>query len=86
MVVGVGARDLGIARAYVSGDLSLTGGHPGDPYEALRLVRHWRVRRPTPSTVASLVRSTGVRGLVPRPRPEVEAPPRWRSAVRHHTP
>ena len=28
--------DLGMARAYVSGDLDLEGAHPGDPYDALR--------------------------------------------------
>src|SRR3982751_2131244 len=28
--------DLGMARAYVSGDLEVRGTHPGDPYEALR--------------------------------------------------
>lgn len=78
--------DLGLARAYVSGNIELVGVHPGEPYEALRLMQQWRVRRPAPSTVTSLVRSAGVRGLVPRPRPEAEAPPRWRRAVRHHTP
>ncbi|HEX3288313.1 MAG TPA: SAM-dependent methyltransferase, partial [Mycobacterium sp.] len=28
--------DLGLARAYVSGDLELGGVHPGDPYELLK--------------------------------------------------
>lgn len=28
--------DLGLARAYISGDLELIGAHPADPYEALR--------------------------------------------------
>src|SRR4029453_5658327 len=28
--------DLGLARAYVSGDLEPHGGHPGDPYELLK--------------------------------------------------
>ena len=27
--------DLGLARAYVAGDLVLHGVHPGDPYEAI---------------------------------------------------
>ena len=27
--------DLGLARAYISGDLELHGVHPGDPYELL---------------------------------------------------
>src|SRR4029077_405580 len=27
--------DLGLARAYVMGDLDIEGVHPGDPYDAL---------------------------------------------------
>lgn len=33
--------DLGVARAYVSGALQVDGVHPGDPNEALRLLRRW---------------------------------------------
>ena len=39
--------DLGMARAYVSGDLGLDGVHPGDPYEALRVLKdEMRLRLP----------------------------------------
>ena len=39
--------DLGLARAYVSGDLELHGVHPGDPYELLKaLVEKMNFRRP----------------------------------------
>ena len=31
--------DLGMARAYVSGDLTLSGVHPGNPYEAMVVLR-----------------------------------------------
>ena len=31
--------DLGMARAYVSGDLTLEGVHPGDPYDAMLLLQ-----------------------------------------------
>ena len=31
--------DLGMVRAYVSGDLDLSGVHPGDPYDALVLLK-----------------------------------------------
>ena len=35
--------DLGMARAYVVGDLDLSGVHPGDPYDAChRRARHSR--------------------------------------------
>ncbi|HZI96212.1 MAG TPA: class I SAM-dependent methyltransferase [Actinomycetales bacterium] len=76
--------DVGLARAYVSGDLELSGVHPGDPYEALRLVQDWRFALP-PSALVDLARTAGVRRLLSRTRPEAEAEPRWRRAVRHHT-
>ena len=42
--------DLGLARAYVSGDLDVVGVHPGDPYEAMvLLLRAMRFRRPWPT-------------------------------------
>ena len=31
--------DLGLARAYTTGDLELVGAHPGDPFEALMHVK-----------------------------------------------
>ena len=31
--------DLGLGRAYVSGDLVVTGVHPGDPYEGLKALQ-----------------------------------------------
>ena len=30
--------ELGLARAYLQGDLEIDGVHPGDPYELLRAV------------------------------------------------
>ena len=42
--------DLGLARAYTSLDLDLTGVHPGDPYDALVLLKdHTKFRVPTPA-------------------------------------
>ena len=39
--------DLGLGRAYVSGDLDIHGIHPGDPYEGMMLLlRAMRFRRP----------------------------------------
>ncbi len=70
--------DLGMARAYVSGDLVLDGVHPGDPYEALRLMGRWRGRRPTTSEIALIVREMGWRRLLPPEPPPQEALPRWR--------
>ncbi len=70
--------DLGMARAYVAGDLELDGVHPGDPYEAIRLLGRWRGRRPTAAELATLVRVMGWRRLVPPEPPPQEAIPRWR--------
>ena len=61
---------LGMARAYVSGDLQISGVHPGDPYPLLRVILndlHWRT--PDARTVARIARSLGVSRLVPPPPP-----------------
>jgi cyclopropane-fatty-acyl-phospholipid synthase len=70
--------DLGMARAYVTGDLVVDGVHPGDPYELLRLMGEWRFRRPTPGEVSAIVRELGLRRLVPPEPPPQETLPRWR--------
>lgn len=73
--------DLGMARAYVSGDLDLTGTHPGDPYDAMALLlSHLRFRRPSMSEALWLVRGLGINHLVPPPVPPQEHLPRWRRA------
>jgi cyclopropane-fatty-acyl-phospholipid synthase len=73
--------DLGLARAYISGDLQLSGAHPGDPYHALRMLETWRFRRPTPREASSLLRELGWRKLLPPQPPAQESLPRWRRAV-----
>ena len=73
--------DLGLARAYVSGELVVEGVHPGDPYELLRTLKELRLRRPTPAEAARLVRGLGWRGLRPPEPPREEALPRWRRTV-----
>jgi cyclopropane-fatty-acyl-phospholipid synthase len=71
--------DLGMGRAYVSGDLQLFGAHPGDPYEALAVLKDGiKFRRPSPSELINLVRSLGISHLVPPPPPPEEAPSRVR--------
>ena len=74
--------DLGLARAYVAGDLNLHGVHPGDPYEALALLmNHTRFRRPSAVEALSIVRSLGLSHLKPPPPPPQETLPRWRRVV-----
>jgi cyclopropane-fatty-acyl-phospholipid synthase len=74
--------DLGMARAYVTGDLQLKGAHPGDPYDALRLLKDSvRLRIPAPTEALTLVRGLGWERLRPPPPPPQEAMPLWRRAV-----
>ncbi|WP_372728416.1 class I SAM-dependent methyltransferase [Nocardioides sp.] len=74
--------DLGMARAYVAGDLVVTGVHPGNPYDALRLLQsHLRFRTPTASEAFVLVRGLGLSHLKPPPPPPQEHLPRWRRTV-----
>ena len=74
--------DLGLARAYTTGDLELVGAHPADPYEALMAIKGssegLKFRRPSPVELVSLVTSLGVSNLKPPPIPAQEHAPRWR--------
>ena len=71
--------ELGLARAYVSGDLQTHGVHPGDPYQLLKtLTDRVKFRRPSARELANIVRSIGVECLLPVAPPPEEAPPRWR--------
>lgn len=73
--------DLGLARAYVAGDLDATGVHPGDPYELLAALSSLRFEKPTPSAALTVARLLGVRGLLPPEPPPQERLPRWRRTV-----
>jgi len=79
--------DLGMARAYVSGDLQVVGVHPGDPYEALKLLQNnLRFRKPAAGEAIALLRGLGLSNLKPPPPPPQEHLPRWRrvmEGVRH---
>ncbi|MDO7867174.1 SAM-dependent methyltransferase [Nocardioides jiangxiensis] len=71
--------DLGLARAYVSGDLVLHGTHPGDPYPLLsRIVGHTDIARPGPVEVVRLMAELGVSHFVPPKPPPEEHLPAWR--------
>jgi cyclopropane-fatty-acyl-phospholipid synthase len=74
--------DLGLARAYVTGDLELIGGHPGDPFDALMAIKGGasglKFRIPTPVEAMTLLRSVGISNLKPPPIPPQEHAPRWR--------
>ncbi|HWJ65864.1 MAG TPA: cyclopropane-fatty-acyl-phospholipid synthase family protein [Nocardioides sp.] len=71
--------DLGLARAYVAGDLVLHGAHPGDPYEAFSLLKDTTdFGVPKPSELVGVLRALGVSHLVPPPPPPQEHLPAWR--------
>ena len=71
--------DLGMARAYVSGDLEIVGAHPGDPYDVLRMLGDdLHFKRPSARTLAAITRSLGWELLRPIAPPPQESLPRWR--------
>lgn len=79
--------DLGLARAYISGDLEPDGVHPGDPYDLLVALRSLQFERPTPTAALTVVRALGLSGIVPPEPPPQETLPRWRrltEGLRHN--
>jgi cyclopropane-fatty-acyl-phospholipid synthase len=74
--------DLGLGRAYVSGDLGVTGVHPGDPYDGLKaLQKELKFRMPSPKEAVALARGLGLSHLKPPAPPPQEHLPRWRRAA-----
>jgi len=61
---------LGMARAYLQGDLEIEGVHPGNPYPLLRSIEDLQLRAPSPAQALRWLRSLGIRVLVP-PTPPV---------------
>ncbi|MGO4689788.1 class I SAM-dependent methyltransferase [Glaciibacter sp. 2TAF33] len=77
--LATGRGDLGLARAYIAGDLEIRGVHPGDPYELLRALAESLVfTRPPARVMVDIIRSIGVEHLRPVPPPPEEVQPRWR--------
>jgi cyclopropane-fatty-acyl-phospholipid synthase len=74
---------LGLARAYLMGDVSVEGVHPGDPYELLHAAATLLTpRRLSPSEVAKVARAFGPAALQPHPLPPNEVPSGLHRAVR----
>jgi len=77
--LATGRGDLGMARAYIAGDLEIHGVHPGDPYELLKsLTGDLVFTLPVPRVAANIIRSIGITHLRPIAPPQQEVPPRWR--------
>jgi cyclopropane-fatty-acyl-phospholipid synthase len=74
--------ELGMVRAYVAGDLEVTGSHPGNPYELARaLGNDLHFARPPAAEALRIVRGLGWNHLKPPPVPPQEHAPRWRRTV-----
>jgi cyclopropane-fatty-acyl-phospholipid synthase len=74
--------ELGLARAYVAGDLDVAGAHLGDPYDLLKYLEdEVSIRRPGPADLLRLVRGVGVSGLRPPEPPPQEVTSHWRRAM-----
>lgn len=76
--VATAPGDLGMARAYISGDMETTGVHPGDPYEILKAMQSLNFRRPSALALLTIARSLGWERLRPIAPPPQETLPRWR--------
>ncbi|WP_241387253.1 class I SAM-dependent methyltransferase [Rhodococcus sp. CH91] len=70
--------DLGMARAYISGDLQTDGVHPGNPYALLAALGDLHFERPPARVLAHIARSLGTELLKPIAPPPQEHLPRWR--------
>ena len=73
--------DLGMARAYVAGDLVVEGVHPGDPYDMIKGLMGQLKLHVTPGEALRLLRGLGLEHLKPPPPPPQEHLPRWRRAM-----
>ncbi|NIK57928.1 class I SAM-dependent methyltransferase [Kribbella shirazensis] len=71
--------DLGLVRAYVMGDLEITGIHEGNPYGLMRMMlNQLHFERPTTAEALRIVRGLGWSHLKPPPPPPQEHLPKWR--------
>jgi cyclopropane-fatty-acyl-phospholipid synthase len=73
--VATAPGSLGLARAYLQGDLEIEGVHPGDPYELLKTMEGLHARRPSPAVALGWLRSLGLSTLKPPPLPDLEQVP-----------
>ncbi|MBC7300768.1 MAG: class I SAM-dependent methyltransferase [Nocardia sp.] len=70
--------DLGMARAYIAGDMIAKGVHPGDPYDILKAMQDMKFHRPSALALVTIARSLGWERLKPIAPPPQETLPRWR--------
>jgi cyclopropane-fatty-acyl-phospholipid synthase len=70
-----------MARAYVMGDVTISGVHPGNPYALLSAMEAIQWQRPDLRTMLRIARTLGVSRLIPPTPPPQEALPDWRRRV-----
>ncbi|MGN6414784.1 class I SAM-dependent methyltransferase [Flexivirga sp.] len=71
--------ELGLARAYIMGDLIVEGIDPGDPYDFLSLfLDGFAPRRPPVGELAEIATSLGLRSFRVPELPAQESAPQWR--------
>ncbi len=69
---------LGMARAYVQGDLVIEGVDEGNPYELLKMLEDEVVlQRPHARDLPDLAKMLGWKGIRPPELPAQESPPQW---------
>lgn len=83
--------DLGLARAYLMGELEVDGVHPGAPrdmFGALEVFRKTMTHTPDARTMLRIARSIGPGNVRLLPTPPMEVDPAWRrvaSGLRRHS-
>ena len=83
--------DLGLARAYLMGELEVEGVHPGAPrnvFGALEVFRKFMTHTPDARTLMRIARSIGVENVKFLPVPDQEIQPPWRrlmGGMRRHS-
>ena len=69
---------LGLARAYVQGDLALEGGDEANPYPLLKLLEdEVSLQRPSVRELPELAKVLGWKAIQPPELPPQESPPQW---------
>lgn len=80
--VATAPGELGLTRAYVTGNLQVTGVHPADPYDLFAVLRTARLKHVSAGTIrrviGSLASMDAFRNL---PQPPQEMVPFWQRAI-----
>lgn len=74
--------EIGIARAYLTGDLEAPGLSPGDPTSLLEVFQpRIEIKTPHLREIPEMISSLGLSTLSPPPVPAAETLPQWRRLV-----